>query len=296
VWTDWKNVLLWELYEKVHIEFLGLEEASAQEEERLAQIRREVQQRLMEINEPGLGERPQSFEEASKWTEEHLRLLPHRHPLGANPELTARQILLARRAAQGRPAVAFFPVVDEGYTVLLLCCPDTHGLFARMAGTLASLEVNILRVRLDTRKDGIAVDIFWISTTRGDVIDDPARLRRIGNTMEGVLTGRISFEDVVAKIDGRPLAPAHKNPQISLNNDISEHCTVLEVLAEDRLGLAYSMAHCLTELGLDIVFAKLATEKMMAFDVFYLKESGGGKIPTRRWPQLLGRLQEVLRI
>jgi [protein-PII] uridylyltransferase len=204
--------------------------------------------------------------------------------------------MLARHAVQGRPAIAFFPVPEEGYTVLLLCCPDTPGLFARMAGTLASLEVNILRVRLDTRKDGMAVDVFWISTARGDVIDDPARLRRIRSVMEGVLTGEIPFADVVARIDGRRLAPAHKSPQISLNNEISERCTVLEVLAEDRLGFAYSIAHCLTELGLDIVFAKLATEKMMAFDVFYLKEACGGKIPPTRWPEVLARLQKALQI
>jgi [protein-PII] uridylyltransferase len=165
-----------------------------------------------------------------------------------------------------------------------------------MAGTLASLEVNILGARLDTRKDGMAVDMLWISTPRGDVIADPGRLRRIGNTLEGVLKGALAFDEIVARIDARPLAPALKQPQVKLSNDVSDTCTVLEILAEDRLGFAYSVAKCLTGLGLNIAFAKLATEKTMAFDVFYLTDSDGAKLPPERWPEVLSQLDEALQM
>jgi len=69
---------------------------------------------------------------------------------------------------------------------------------------------------------------------------------------------------------------------------------VLEILAEDRLGFAYSVANCLTRLGLNIVFAKLSTEKMMAFDVFYLTDAAGAKLPQERWESVLSQLQEAL--
>jgi [protein-PII] uridylyltransferase len=294
VWTDWKNALLWELQEKVHLEFLGLDEATAQEEEKLQAIRHDVERLLMSFPKGPAEETPGSLREAKLWIEGHLALLSHRYPLGARPDLIAWQIILARRAAQGMPAVAFLPVPEEGYTVLLLCCPDMPGLFAKTAGTLAALEVNILGARLDTRKDGMAVDMLWISTPRGDVIDDPSRLRRIASTIEGVVSGSLSFEDLVKRIDTRPLAPALKPPQVNLNNEISEHCTVLEILAEDRLGFAYSVARRLTALGLNIAFAKLATEKTMAFDVFYLTDAGGGKVPPERWDAIRAKLDEAL--
>ncbi|MBI3933565.1 MAG: [protein-PII] uridylyltransferase [Acidobacteria bacterium] len=294
VWTDWKNWLLWELHEKVHLEFLGLEAATAQEEEMLQAIRQDVEKLLLTFQESELWEPPGSLQEARLWIEGHLALLPHRYPLGMRPELIARQIVLARRASGGKPAVALLPVPDQGYTVLLLCCPDTRGLFAKMAGTLASLEVNILGARLDTCQDGMAVDMLWISTPRGDVIEDPVRLRRIGNTLEGVLQGSVSFDEIVQRIDARPLAPALKPPKLNLNNEISDRCTVLEILAEDRLGFAYSVAKRLTGLGLNIVFAKLATEKTMAFDVFYLTESEGGKLAPQRCEEVLTHLEEAL--
>jgi [protein-PII] uridylyltransferase len=296
VWTEWKNTLLWELYEKMHLEFLGLEAATAQEEEKLREIRSRVQEILTMQRDPEEPDLPLPREAALLWMEEHLSLLPLRYPLGSRPELIARQILVARRAAKGEPSVAFIPVPEQGYTELLICCEDTRGLFAKVAGTLAALEVNILGARLDTRKDGMAVDTLWISTPRGEVIEDPMRLRRIGNTLEGVLKGSLSFDELVGRIDARPLAPALKRPQLSLNNDISETCTVLEILAEDRLGFAYSVAKCLSGLGLNIAFAKLATEKTMAFDVFYLTDAAGQKLAAEHWPDVLSHLEEALHV
>jgi [protein-PII] uridylyltransferase len=290
IWTEWKNVLLWELYTAVHDEFLDLETASAQEEARLSEMRAQVQQ-LLQSSQPEQGSQPLTPELARLWMDEHLSLLPPRYPLGNRPEWVAKQIALAKRAARTGPAVDLIPVPEEGYTVLLLCCPDTSGLFARVAGTLASLEVNIRGAKLDTRKDGMAVDVIWISTPAGNVIADPAKLRRIGSTVEGVLKGTVPFEDLVARISVRPLAPALKSPQIILNNEISDRSTVLEILAEDRLGFAYSVAKCLTSLGLNIAFAKLSTEKTMVFDVFYLTDSSGRKLDESRWDEVIAALK-----
>ena len=295
-WTEWKNSLLWELYERVHGEFLGLEAATAQEEEKLRELRLRVLGFLQGVEVPELSAQPLSAQVASQWMEEHLRLLPRRYLLGYRPDLVARQILLAKQVSRTGPAVAFLPVEEEGYTWMLLCCPDTRGLFAKVAGTLAALEVNILGARLETRQDGLAVDVLWISTPRGNVISDPAQLRRIGTTVEGVLKGTLQFEELTARIRTEPLGPATKRPQLSLNNEISENCTVLEVLAPDRLGLAYSIGRCLTGLGLNIAFAKLSTEKTMAFDVFYLTDSHGGKLPEDRWEAVLSNLHQALQL
>jgi [protein-PII] uridylyltransferase len=148
--------------------------------------------------------------------------------------------------------------------------------------------------RLDTRKDGMAVDVLWISTPAGNAISDPSRLRRIGNTIEGVLKGIVSFDEMVGRIVSRPLAPALKPPRISLNNEISDSCTVLEILAEDRLGFVYSAARCLTGLGLNIAFAKLSTEKTMVFDVFYLTNSAGQKLPESGWEEIVAALERAM--
>ena len=294
VWTEWKNTLLWELYGKVRLELLGLEAATARERESLREIRFRVQSLLQASPVPESDGAPLSPATAQKLMEEHFSLLPPRYPLSRSSELIARQILLAEQARATGPVAGFIPVPEEGNTLLLLCCPDTAGLFARVTGTLAALEVNILGARLDTRQDNLAVDVLSISTPRGDAISDPSRLRRIQNTVEGVLKGTLSFEELIGRINSKHIAPTHRRPQIVLNNEISEECTVLEVLAEDRLGFAFSVAKCLNSLGLDIVFAKLSTEKTLAFDVFYLKDAVGGKLPESRWEEVRFQLKTAL--
>jgi [protein-PII] uridylyltransferase len=59
----------------------------------------------------------------------------------------------------------------------------------------------------------------------------------------------------------------------------AEH-TVVEVRAEDEPGLVYTIASTLAGLGLDIAFAKIATEKSHALDVFYVTDGHGKKLSS----------------
>jgi [protein-PII] uridylyltransferase len=64
---------------------------------------------------------------------------------------------------------------------------------------------------------------------------------------------------------------------------------VIEVKAQDRPGLAWTIARTLAQLGLDISFAKIATAKALALDVFYVT-GAGGKLAASD----LGRVEEAL--
>ena len=68
--------------------------------------------------------------------------------------------------------------------------------------------------------------------------------------------------------------------------------TVIEVQARDSWGLSYRIAGILAELGLNIVSAKLATDRNYAFDVFYVQTDGGEKVVDgSRMSQILERLR-----
>lgn len=66
--------------------------------------------------------------------------------------------------------------------------------------------------------------------------------------------------------------------RFSWDNYSSNKSTILEVMAEDRPGLAYKIAGTLAALDLDIVFAKVATEKHLALDIFYVTNAAGEKL------------------
>jgi [protein-PII] uridylyltransferase len=167
-----------------------------------------------------------------------------------------------------------------------LCAPNRRGLFACVAGALTAQGVNILSVQINTRADGIAIDSFKVRDTAGELITDPVRWEQIDTAIRRALGGEL---DVTAAVEKRLRAQtesrfqrrkalAPKTTRITWDNQSSDKSTILEVRTGDRLGLAYRIASALSSLDLDIVFAKVATEKHLALDIFYITNASGEKL------------------
>ena len=71
-----------------------------------------------------------------------------------------------------------------------------------------------------------------------------------------------------------PTAP----PKITLDNQLSDDYTVVEVKCPDRVGLLYLVTRTLAALGLDIASARIATEIDQAVDTFYVHDGQGRKL------------------
>jgi [protein-PII] uridylyltransferase len=65
---------------------------------------------------------------------------------------------------------------------------------------------------------------------------------------------------------------------VRFDNEASAVATVVEVTAPDQPGLAFTIADTLAALGLDITFAKVATAKALAHDVFYVTDERQRKL------------------
>jgi len=82
-------------------------------------------------------------------------------------------------------------------------------------------------------------------------------------------------------------------PAVRFDATSSASATVVEVKAEDELGLLFKIASTLAGLGLDIHYAKIATEKSHALDVFYVTGRGGKLVPEEM-SQVEARLTDAL--
>jgi [protein-PII] uridylyltransferase len=185
---------------------------------------------------------------------------------------------------------------------LHICARDRRGFFANVAGTLTAQGVNILSVSLNTRADGIIVDTFKVADSVGEPLSDPQRWEQIDDQLKRALSGEL---DVSAAVTKRLRAQASSTryskkkaaavpTKIFWDNQSSEKRTILEVKASDRLGLAYRIANVLASLGLDISFAKVATEKHLAYDIFYVTEATGHKLKDDALPRIETVLYEAL--
>jgi [protein-PII] uridylyltransferase len=96
-----------------------------------------------------------------------------------------------------------------------------------------------------------------------------------------VIQGVKKVEDVLAKRQPSILDDKYTpkvKPRVVINNEISDTNTVIEIYAEDCIGLLYAMTSTLFKCGFYIDVAKISTMGEQVTDVFYVKDIFGQKI------------------
>ncbi len=82
--------------------------------------------------------------------------------------------------------------------------------------------------------------------------------------------------------------------RVSIDNEMSDLCTVIEVFTVDRRGLLYRLARALHDLGLVIRFAKIGTHLDQVVDVFYVTDRDERKLDgEERLAEIRGTLTAV---
>jgi [protein-PII] uridylyltransferase len=181
------------------------------------------------------------------------------------------------------------PVIDiatdafRAVTELTVIAPDHPRLLSIVAGACAAAGANIVDAQIYTTNDGLALDTFFVSRGFDRDEDELRRGDRIALAIERTLRGEIRLSELVAAKGG----PVHERdatfdvpPEVSIDNELSNRFTVLEVSGRDRPGLLYGITTILSGLNLNIGSAHIATFGEKAADVFYVTDLTGGKITS----------------
>jgi len=275
LWNDWRNSLLWDLYLKTRAELVAGAESQALQEQRLQTMLDHIRQ---------ISRAPE--EELAA----HFEKMQRRYFL----TFTAEEILkhlevihtFLRRAVSSRegltPQVLWTDKPDRGYSQVTVCTWDREGLFSKICGSFSFAGVNILNAHAYSRRDGIVLDIFNVASTEGRIVSDRESRQQFERTLDRALNHGADLDQLLSK--HRPHRTAHRVPQgvvpteVRMDLTASRTRTVVEVQAEDRLGLLYTIAETLARHGLDINLARISTEKGAAFDTFYVVTRDGEKI------------------
>jgi [protein-PII] uridylyltransferase len=168
-----------------------------------------------------------------------------------------------------------------------VCTKDRHALFADLAGTLAAHGVEILSAELNTRDDGVAIDEFVLRQAATGRAIEEHHYPKLATALDRAAAGELSVVALIEKWASRnaprkrrSLTPARRRslPRVSCDNEMSTASTIIEVHALDEPGLAHKISSILAGLGLEIVCARIATERSDALDVFYVTDSNGEKL------------------
>jgi [protein-PII] uridylyltransferase len=266
VWTQWKAMLLAELYEKGGnvLEHGALKHPF---EERAILKRRQVMEWLKD--EPGgAGER-------------FVDRVDDRYIIATPDGRFAYHCRLLDRFDGTTPIVETIDTPETGVTEFIVVCPDERGIFAKIAGTLSANGVNILNASISTTRDGVALDTFYVNY-RGKSLRGEPRKARVVAELLGVLRGELSVEALIAdpKVGKfvRDKVPRYRPTKVKFDNTASSRYTVVDIFTYDRIGLLYDITSALTSLGIDIHLSKISTKADQVADAFYLFDRDGGKI------------------
>ena len=170
-----------------------------------------------------------------------------------NREQIKGHLEMIARLSREQPFVLEF-VEHEGHTEVVVCTRDQRQLMAKICGALAVNDINILRADVNTRADDVVLDIFQVTNIDGSPVLPDWKKERMRERVAEVISLRLKARELIAKYSSswdrrRRQRQYDQPPRIAFDNHISARYTVVDIEAQDKVGLLYRIAYLLDELG-----------------------------------------------
>jgi [protein-PII] uridylyltransferase len=278
-YSDWKDLLLWQLYARTTSALSGVKEFRAMAEK----ARLEIQERLLKNLD-------RQFDPAEVLA--HFENLPPSYFETMSEDLIREHIAIvhnflkyqiSHEEASLQPIVHWRNFPEQGHSEVTVVTWDRYHIFARVTGSFAACALTILKADIFTRSDDIAIETFYVSTERLEAVTDPRDRTAFEKILAQAMgTEQFDFSKAFAKRTSRPrfsaYDPADLVTKVSVDLRSSRTHALLDVQTADYPGLLYRIACAIADAGLNLSSARVTTEKGAALDTFYLTDSGGKKI------------------
>jgi [protein-PII] uridylyltransferase len=284
VWNGWKGQLLRTLYYETEPLVAG-GHTQIQRRERIEAAQAALRKTL------------------TKWPEQDVTRFIERHypnywlRTDIKTQAEHAELLLSAEMAGKKLAMRVKTDAFTAITELTVFAPNHPRLLALFAGACAAAGANIAGALITTTRDGFALDTFLLNRELQTDEDEIRRAKRIGDTIDRLLLGNERLSEMLQKKRPslRGVEAFTVEPEVIINNALSDRLTVIEVAGRDRPGLLYDLTSSLSDLSLDIGSAHITTFGEKAVDVFYVTDLTGKQIESEtRQAVIRERLMKVL--
>jgi len=285
LWNSYKDAMHRSLFSRTMEQFEDKDVVELKRKEQVTMLHNQIRARAIE----GISEEE---------IDAHFSLLPERYFINTDSdeiELHLRmvhQLLSKISSAESigalTPTIDWRDDIDLSMTVVNVVTWDRSGLFYKLAGALSLAGVNITSTKAISRNDHISIDTFYIIDPEGGPVSNPKAKEIFHARLEEALIHGKELLPAInelearnkAKTNTKDMLPVPFPPSVDVYHELSLKRTIIEVQATDRIGLLYQLARLVTNKGFDISFARIATERGVAMDTFYIenlkdKESTG---------------------
>ncbi len=288
VWTDWKGMLLFELYQKCK-EVLDQRLTSDQ-----------VHQAAQSRHEAALKSVEKTLAETLSGDSSRLHLGAVDSPAYLTAFDAGEIAEHIRQIERDQPVSTIFKHLAD-FTEITLIARDAPSVLSKFCGVLSANDANIFDAHVFTRSDGIVIDKFRVIDFISRSALNDMQCEKIHKELNDIVLGTIGVDRLLERhrmkwrrLSGR--GDAGSVATVAFEDHPTY--TILDVFAPDRLGLLYKITDAISRLDLNISFAKIATRADGVVDTFYVLERSGTKLSPDRCEairsSLLSTLQSVI--
>ena len=269
VWTEWKAAMLQELYQ-------GAAEV----------LRRNLTGAEIDtFHREKTDEAAESVVEALRGTISAERVRRHIAGVGNasylalfTEEEIGEHIL---KGEEAEPVSALFARA-AAHTEITVIARDAPFALSKFCAVLSANDADIFDANVFTRDDGLIIDRFRVTDSGTKQGLEQRRCEKIAGDLRLVMEGTLDigklFQEHDKKWKRRPKAPANPMVKHDVRFEENPHYTIIDVYAPDSVGFLYRVTETMSELGLDIYFAKIATRVDGIVDAFYTLDRKGNRI------------------
>ena len=219
--------------------------------------------------------------------EAHFRLLPERYFVNTSASDAVLHLNMINKLLsqiQNADSVgSLSPIIDWrddealDMSVINIVTWDRAGLFFKLAAAITLSELTIVSTRAISRKDHISIDTFYVVDLDGNCVTNSKIKDILKQKIEEILVYGKDFTKEIEKLDKQySLDDNEKLPSafpasVDIYHELSLKRTIIEVKARDRIGLLFKIAQLINNKNFDISFARVATERGIAMDTFYVE-------------------------